>query len=180
MLSEALQIKSGVLTCAGCFQLITSYSESASSLRTASGIASTRTLSTLEPKVTWISSPILSSSPGFATLPFTSTLPCSHASLATVRRFIILEFFKNLSNLICLSVSFLRVCLRSKRFASDPEELPLFRTWSPYIKTSKRADSLSYPRLLDFNYLFTASLRDLPALNTGALEAGIEITLSGF
>ena len=46
---------------------------------------------------------------------------------------------------------------------------------------SKRADSLGYPHSLSYlNYLLTASLRDLPALNTGALEAGIEITVSGF
>ena len=38
-----------------------------------------------------------------ATFPLTSTLPASHASFATVRLFIILATFKNLSNLIITS-----------------------------------------------------------------------------
>ena len=48
-------------------------------------------------------SPALTFSDAFATFPLTSTRPLSQASLATVRRLIRRETFKNLSNLIIFS-----------------------------------------------------------------------------
>jgi len=56
--------------------------------------------SPLLPKVTSIISPTFTREPGFAIFPFIKTLPFSQASFATCLRFIILEFFKNLSILI--------------------------------------------------------------------------------
>ena len=47
------------------------------------------------------------------------------------------------------------------------------------VKKQRTAGKPSAAQLF-ISYLLTASLRDLPALNTGALEAGISMTVSGF
>lgn len=80
-----------------------SYILTASSFRACSVTARTLYAFTLAPRVILISSPTFTSYDALATLPFTSTLPASQASLATVRRLIILETFKYLSNLIYIT-----------------------------------------------------------------------------
>ena len=76
---------------------ITSYIPAASSLRTESATLTMRTVIELMPNSIWIVSPCSISVPGLAILPFTDTRRSSHASFAIVRRFISLEFLRNLT-----------------------------------------------------------------------------------
>jgi hypothetical protein len=76
------------------------YIAAASSLRTFSATDKISAFVVLAPKRISITSPILTSAPAFATLPFNVTLPASAASFATVRLFIIREVLRYLSNLI--------------------------------------------------------------------------------
>ena len=133
---------------------MTLYIFAASSFLHDSRSAVTSTVRLPLPNCMDISSPSFTSVPGFAVLPFTVMCPCSQASLATVRRFIILEFFRNLSILILPSPVFVRRPVEKK--------------------------SNGDVTLLITIYLLTASLRAFPALNTGAFEAAILITSPGF
>ena len=89
-------------------EIIYKYSNSsfACSFFVVSWISSTRTFTDFVPNKTSMISPTLTLTDAFAGLPFTMTLPASHASLAIVRRLINLDTFKNLSNLILPLSSF--------------------------------------------------------------------------
>ena len=75
----------------------------ASSFFVVSWMSSTSTFTVLVPNWISMTSPTLTFTEAFATLPFTRTRPASQASFATVRRLISRDTFKNLSSLISSS-----------------------------------------------------------------------------
>ena len=80
----------------------TSYMHEASALSACSSTFVTRTVSSRCPNETVITSPTLTSYDALTGLPLTVMRDASHASLATVLRFIIRETFKNLFILLSL------------------------------------------------------------------------------